>query len=224
MSGSRIVLVTGTDTGVGKTVVAAGLARCLVARGLRVLAVKPVESGCAVPPGDGEDGVVLARATGQVDPAAALDRLRAPLAPPLAAEREGVVLDADSWRARIEDLARRADVVLVEGAGGLLSPLTWDLTALDLARDLGAAALVVAADRLGSINHTRLTLRALREAMVPVLGVVWSAPACSDESSGGNVGALARVEPGVRTARLPRLARSGDADDYLREVASWIPA
>ncbi|MCU0727800.1 MAG: dethiobiotin synthase [Planctomycetes bacterium] len=224
MSGARIVLVTGTDTGVGKTVVAAALARTLVARGLRVVAVKPVESGCAVPPGEGEDGVVLARATGQAEPVAALDRLRAPLAPPLAAEREGVVLDVDSWRARIEDLAQRADIVLVEGAGGLLSPLTWELTALDLARDLGAAALVVAADRLGTISHARLVLGALRAAGIPVLGVIFSAPCAPDDSTGTNAAALARVEPGTRIASLPRLAGPGEADRHLAEVDSWILA
>jgi dethiobiotin synthetase len=222
MSGARIVLVTGTDTGVGKTVVAAGLARRLVARGLRVVAVKPVESGCSVPPGDGEDGVVLARATGQAEPAAALTRLSAPLAPPVAADREGVSLDPRAWCAAVRRLSAGADVVLVEGAGGLLSPLAWGFTAPDLARELGAAALVVAADRLGTLNHALLTLAALRAAEVPVLGVVFSAPCAPDDSTGTNGDALARVEPSLRIARVPRLAPPADAAECMTEVAAWI--
>jgi dethiobiotin synthase len=172
--GPRIVMVTGTDTGVGKTFVACRLARALTGAGRRVLAVKPVESGCGPEPTDSEDGVLLARATGQSAPLAAFVRLRLPVAPPVAADREGVVLDHDEWCREIRTLSREAEIVLVEGAGGLLSPLTWETTALDLARDLEASALVIAPDRLGTINHTLLTLSALKSEGIPVLGVVFS--------------------------------------------------
>ena len=173
----RIILVTGTDTGVGKTVVAAGVARCLASRGVRVVAIKPVESGCLAEATNTEDGVILARATGQLEPKAALTRLRNPVAPPVAADREGVRLDSRRWLERIRKLSETADIVLIEGAGGLLSPLSWDDTARDLALRLDANVIVVASDRLGTLNHILLTLEVLEKSDVPVLGVVFSAPA-----------------------------------------------
>src|SRR5581483_545093 len=94
---ARLLLVTGTDTGVGKTVVAAGLLRCLRARGVRTRGVKPVESGCAETTEDEQDGVLLARAAAQRAPRAALVRLAAPVAPPVAADHEGLALDPAAW-------------------------------------------------------------------------------------------------------------------------------
>jgi len=219
---ARVVLVTGTDTEVGKTVVAAGLARALVRRGRRVAAVKPVESGCGEAPGETEDGVLLARAAGQDEPAAALVRLRTPVAPPVAAEREGRELDPGPWVETIRRLARDRDVVLVEGAGGLLSPLTWETTARDLGVALGADALVVAPDRLGCLNHALLTLEALRAAGLRTLGVVFGAPVAPDDSTGTNADALRRFAPDVRTATLPRLADPADAAARLEAVVEWI--
>ncbi|MHC4472552.1 MAG: dethiobiotin synthase [Planctomycetota bacterium] len=223
MSAPRIVLVTGTDTEVGKTVVGCGLARCLVGRGRRVVAVKPVESGCGPEPADSEDGVRLARAAGQEEPGTALTRLRAPLAPPVAADREGVRLDHHQWCRAIEELARHRDVVLVEAAGGLLSPSTWDADARDLAAALDAAALVVSPDRLGTLNHTLLTLEALGAGGVEVLGVVLNAPDSPDDSTGTNADALRRVAGPVRVAELPRLADPDrDAALHLEAVAGWL--
>lgn len=215
----RVIVVTGTDTEVGKTFVTAGLARALVARGLTVVAIKPVESG--VPAEDvspTEDGAILAAATGQAEPTAALQRLRTPVAPPVAADAEGVTLFPEAWRAAVARATAEADIVLVEGAGGLLSPLTWDLTALGLARELGAAALVVGADKLGTLNHTKLTLRTLESAGVEVLGVALSAPETADHSTGLNVPALAKR--GVRAVAVPR-----DADvnaSCWTEAAGWL--
>jgi len=217
----RTVLITGTDTGVGKTVVACGLARLLSREGRRVVAVKPVESGCGEKPGDGEDGVLLAAATGQSAPGTALVRLRTPLAPPVAADREGVVLDFAAWCREIRDLGRDADVILVEGAGGLLSPLTWDESALDLAMSLEAEALLVAPDRLGTLNHALLSRRVLAMAGVPLLGVVFVAPEVADASTGTNADAFGRVDGGARVAVLPRLGRAEAASDHLGAVAKW---
>lgn len=166
--------------------------------------------------------MTLAEAAGQREPRAALTRLAAPLAPPVAADRMGVELDWRHWVREIRRLSAGAEVALVEGAGGLLSPLAWDFTALDLARELKAVAIVVAADRLGTINHARLTLAALRAARVPVLGLVLSAPACPDDSTGGNAAALARVEPGLWIASIPRLADPLVAAAHLSPVAAWL--
>jgi hypothetical protein len=111
----RIVLVTGTDTGVGKTLVTAGLARNLSDRGVRVLAIKPVETGCGGTASEGEDGRILATAARQQAPTEALTRLRAPLAPPVAADLESANLDMGFWRSALHEYAEKSEVVLVEG-------------------------------------------------------------------------------------------------------------
>jgi dethiobiotin synthetase len=158
---TRFILVTGTDTGVGKTMVACALARSLADQGQRVCAIKPVETGCGASPGPREDGVQLARATGQVQPRMALCRLRAPLAAPQAAEAEGGSLNYENLLNLILELAKDQHVVLLEGAGGVLSPLTWQHTVIDLARDLSAQVVLVAADRLGTLSATRAACRVL---------------------------------------------------------------
>jgi dethiobiotin synthase len=221
ISAPRFLLVTGTDTGVGKTLVVCALAGALARRGRRVLAVKPVETGCAGTVAEEEDGVRLAAASGQRSPGAALTRLRAPLAPPVAAEAEGVQLRPAEWERELARLGAGQELVLVEGAGGLLSPLAWGYDARRLARALDAAVLVVAADRLGALNHCLLTLEALRRERVPVLGVVLSATATADAASGSNVAALTRC--GVaRVAMLPRVGAVADAGERLGAVVGWV--
>src|SRR5262249_36536399 len=151
------VVVSGTDTGVGKTFVSVALARAFVAAGRRTVAIKPLESGCSDDSCAGEDGAVLAAATGQAAPPQALVRLRAPLTPALAAEREGVEVNVARLVAEIRALAASADVALVEGAGGVLSPLSWTGDITDIAKDLDARVLLVASDRLGTIHQVHAT-------------------------------------------------------------------
>lgn len=218
---SRVV-VTGTGTEIGKTVVACGLARALSDRGIRVRAVKPVESGTRENPREREDGVQLARAARQDAPAEALVRLRAPLAPPVAAEREGVDLSMEEWVRTIEEIAAGVDVTIVEGAGGVLSPLTWTETARDLAGRLGAPALVVAPDRLGSLTHTLTAVEALRARNVEVLGAVYSAPDEGDASTGGNPETLRRFADGLRVERLGRVEGPDEAAAGVGAVAGWL--
>ena len=192
------LLVTATDTGVGKTWVAAALAAGLVERGLRVIATKPVESGCITECRVShldivdEDGVVLAHATKQASPRAALTRLCAPLAAPLAAEEQDVSLSFDTWCASLGDLSRGADAMVVEGCGGFLSPLTWSHTSRELALALDAQLLVVAPNRLGSISHLRLLLEAARAARIHVFAIVYVADARPDRSSLSNADAVRR--------------------------------
>lgn len=219
---AKIVVITGTDTGVGKTLVGAGLAFALSRQGKRVIAVKPVESGCRQGVSSDEDGAILAEAAGQADPKHALVRLRAPLAPPVAAALEGCFLDMDAWCAHILEVADAAEVVLVEGAGGLLSPLTWKETTRDLARRLGARALVVASDRLGTLNHTLLTLEVLAASNIPVGGIVFSAPESPDESTGRNADSLRRFAEIDRAVTVPRVTGWREASEHLEEVARWI--
>jgi len=175
------LFIAGTDTGVGKTTVACGLAAALALGGTRVGVFKPAETGC--PPGPdgqrrGEDAYRLQMfsgsdaAPGDVCPYA----LPEPLAPALAARRAGVRIDLDVLVAAHARITAVHDVTLVEGAGGLLVPLTDSLTFADLAVRLRAPVLVVVASRLGAINHALLTVRAARALGLDVLGYVVNFP------------------------------------------------
>lgn len=205
------LLVTGTDTGVGKTFVACALAHAWRAAGRRVSVVKPVETGVVDVP---EDALALAAAAADGAP---LDdvcpyRLRAPLAPAVAAAREGVAVDVERIAALIARRARAADVLVVEGAGGLLVPIAETTTYLDLAARLGLPLLLVGANRLGTVNHCALTARVAAAAGVPVLGFVLSQPAAvADESAASNA-ATVEALTGLRCLGvLPHLARAEDA-------------
>lgn len=215
-----IVLVTGTDTGVGKTWAASALARAASGDGRRVVAVKPFETGCADAP-DAEDGVLLARASGQAAPRQALVRLRSPVAVPEAAEREGVTVDYDAVLRELRSLVGGAELALVEGAGGLLSPITWERSAVNLARDLGARVLVVAADRLGTISHCLTALRVLEAERSDVLGVVLTTPEHADASTGSNARAIARLAS-VRVHVAPRATDPAQAARAMQPVLSWL--
>lgn len=171
----RGCFVTGTDTGVGKTVVAAAIAAALVQRGERVAAFKPVVTGLAEPPRSGwpPDHELLALASGQPDAIAVSPLLfDPPVSPHLAAELAGRSIDP----AALVDHARRAgtrcDALVVEGVGGLLVPLALDYSVRDLACDLALPIVVAARPGLGTINHTLLTLDAARAAGLLVAGVV----------------------------------------------------
>ncbi len=193
------ILVTGSGTGVGKTFVTSAIGSALAETSAAVIAIKPVESGVGSLPLAVQDGALLSAATGQTEPRLALTTLRDPLAPPVAADREGSVLDWTAWISYLEGVS--ADFLLVEGAGGLLSPLTWSKTSLDLALELAAPVLLVAKDKLGVLNSVLLTITVAVNSGVEVLGVVLSEPAVPDESTGTNAAALERV---LRARGLPQ--------------------
>lgn len=222
MSDTRILLVTGTDTGVGKTWVTSALARALVQQGRRVVAIKPVETGSKGTPGATEDGVLLAAATGQAAPRMALHRFADPVAPAVAAEREGRALDFDDVLAEIERYAEGSEVTLIESAGGLLAPIAWDWNAADLAESLGARVLVVGADRLGVINHTLLTLSALELAGLLTAGVILTTPATADVSSGTNAEAIARLSGVERILVAPRTNDPAAAAAAIAPAIAWF--
>ncbi len=222
MSPPRIVLVTGTDTGVGKTWTGCALARALVARGTRVVALKPAETGTGHLPAATEDGVMLARATGQAAPLQALRRFRPPVAAAIAADAEGTPLDFDTIVAEIEGHAAGSEVTLVETAGGLLAPFAWDWNAVDLAEALGATVLVVAANRLGTINHTLLTLSALEFGGLLPAGIVLTAPEQPDESSATNREAIVRLSGLERVLEVPRTTDESAAAHAVAPVVEWV--
>ena len=219
---NETLLVTGTDAGVGTTWVACALARTLRQAGRAVLAVKAVETGCGEGPPEAEDGARLAAATGQREPARALRRFRATMAPAAAAEREGTAIDLDELAGEIEALAQDSDLVLLEGSGGLLAPFGWDWNIVDLAQAFEATALVVGSDRLGTINHTLLNLSALDLAGLRVAGIVLNAPPQPDATTGSNASAIARISGIDRVREVPRNDQPDQASAWLVEVAGWL--
>ena len=224
------LLVTGTDIGVGKTWVTCALARALREGERRVVAIKPVETGCTGQPAKSEDGVRLARATGQTQPAHAILRLADPVAPVISSERAGAEIDFDALVLKIERFAESAEYALIEGAGGLLAPITWEWNMADLARALNAGALVVAADRLGTINHTLLTLSALELAGIPCAGVVLTMAEqargergeVKDASIGTNAAAIARLSGIERILSIPRLGDDRASAESMIPVIEWL--
>jgi dethiobiotin synthetase len=217
-----ITLVVGTDTGVGKTWISASLARALRLAGQQVIAVKPIETGITDPPSAGEDGALLAEATGQAGPRRALVRLPGALGPAIAAEQAGVEVDYDDLVARLRSLATPETLLIVEGTGGLLSPLTWQDNHLDLAHSLDARVLLVAADRFGTISHTLMALRVLRAEKIPVLGIVLNQVEAPDESSRTNAMAIQRLAEQTPVVVVPRLDDPVQAAEALKEAAGWI--
>lgn len=172
---SRAYLVTGTDTGIGKTTVACCLAAGLAARGRRVGVMKPVETGCEP---DAAGVLVPADATrlrffsGCREPLERIcpERFRAPLAPSAAARREGRRVDLRTLAATVREIASAHDVSFIEGAGGLLVPVDGRTTFADLARDWQLPVLVVVGNRLGALNHAQLTVAHARAAGLHVAG------------------------------------------------------
>lgn len=156
------IFITGTDTGVGKTFVTCALAAFLKNLGYRVGVMKPAETGCAEKDGElfADDAYRLKRASGcdESNDRICPYRLPEPLAPSIAAERAGVKIDIDRLRSICQEITAKHDVTLIEGAGGLMVPLLPSYTFADFARVAKLPVLVVAANKLGVINHLLLTL------------------------------------------------------------------
>ena len=218
----QALLIAGTDTGVGKTWVARALSLAMARSGRRVVAVKPVETGCGEATRAEEDGALLAAATGQPEPREALLRFAAPLAPALAAEAEGETIDLDALVLRIEALGEGADLVLLEGWGGLLSPITWEWNIVDLARTLGAPVLLVGGDRSGAISQGLLCLSALELAGLELTGLVLTTPEEPDASTGTNAAAIARISGMDRVATLPRAKDPAAIVTAVAPVLTWL--
>ncbi|RLA90072.1 MAG: dethiobiotin synthase [Deltaproteobacteria bacterium] len=174
---TRGVFVTGTDTGVGKTVIAAGLTAALRELGQAAVYFKPIQSGARATE-DGlipDDALFAQQMANLEEPLAMLTpiSLKLPLAPAVAAAQAGVRIDLNRIAAAFNDLARRYDFLVVEGAGGLYVPLIdTDFLVLDLACWLNLPLVVVARPGLGTINHTTLSVKAALSAGLEVAGII----------------------------------------------------
>ena len=202
------LFVTGTGTGIGKTLVAAALCRELRAAGRPVRALKPVLSGYDPAARDESDPGVLLAGLGEAvteDAVAAIApwRFSAPLSPDMAAAREGRRLDLREIVAFCR--AQKGDPLLIEGIGGAMVPLDDDHTVLDWIAALAAPALVVTGSYLGTISHTLTTLAALRGRGVRVSGLVISESAESPVPPAETAQTIARHAGALPIAILPRL-------------------
>ncbi|MCC6318767.1 MAG: dethiobiotin synthase [Gemmatimonadaceae bacterium] len=217
--------ITGTDTGVGKTVVTCTIAAGLTARGLRVAAMKPVETGVA--PDDVErDGARLARAAGGRIALATLAPITfpEPLAPLVASRQAGRPIDPGLLDRAVDAAAAGADALLVEGAGGLLVPVTESDSFAELFRRWRLDTLIVAANRLGVINHVRLTTQTARRAGLHVCAIALNhVNAASDASMASNAALLHELEH-VPVIEFPWQATARHLDGAVERLLHLLPS
>lgn len=210
----RIIVVTGTDTGVGKTVFTALLVAHLRARGRSIAALKPICSGGR------DDARVLRRALAD---ALSLDEInpwhfRVPLAPLLAARKERKRIALLEVVSHVHQIATRVETVLVEGAGGVLSPLGENFSTRELINALGAEVIVVARNQIGVVNHVRLTLAALPPLVASHARVVLMSPKKDDAASRTNRGLLTELIGEGRVSVLPWFMNVGHWERNLAQA------
>jgi dethiobiotin synthetase len=215
MSSMRGVFVTGTNTEVGKSVVAAAICAALAARGERVAAFKPAVTGLDEPAGEfGRDHELLASVAnaGQSPEEVAPHGFGPPVSPHLAAELAGILIEP----AELVAAARAHELLVCEGVGGLLVPITPGYLVRDLAIDLGLPVVIAARTGLGTISHTLLTVESARAAGLRVAGVVMTpwpdAPAEMERSNRATVERLGDVQvTGLPRTTPGRLAEAGSS-------------
>jgi len=227
MNQIRGLFVTGTDTGVGKTVVTAALAAALRAQRLNVGVWKPVQSGTLLGSG-ASDAERLLQYTGMNERAEAVApfTFEAPLTPLLAAKQAGLTLTLQEIVAAGEPLMNRYESLLIEGAGGVAVPLTDDALVADLIAELRIPALIVARSGLGTINHTLLTVSFLRQYKIPVLGFILndgeSAEIHDDPSIATNAELIERYSGIKFLGRFPCLHDETNTETLIRTVREMI--
>ena len=220
------LFITGTDTGVGKTYVARLIARSLREQGARVGVYKPAASGCRIEQGRAmsDDAIALWETAGQPG---GLDRVcpqcfAAPLAPHLAARAEGRTVDRDLLRRGLDYWRQRSDVLLVEGVGGLLSPVSDDDYVADLAHEFGLPLVVVSRNVLGTISQTLQTLHvaATYRGGLRVAGVVLN-DVDPPEQSADDLSTRTNPEELRQRCRAPLLAHVSWNASELAPAVDW---
>ncbi len=229
----QAIFITGTDTGVGKTFFTCGLARMLKSYGYSVGVMKPAETGCELRDGQphAEDAERLKLAAGCADPIEKICPYRLPeaLAPSIAAERSGVRIDVELLLTVLEEIKAAHDVTLVEGAGGLMVPLLPSYTFADFARVAKLPVIVVAANKLGAINHLLLSLEHASCKDLTVLGYVLNRLSNEDSlATDTNREVLAGLTGAACLGELPfqetgiAIADLFEAELDLRTIELWI--
>ncbi len=211
--------VTGTDTGVGKTTIAAALIARVHALGRRVVPMKPVETG--VGPGDGGDAARLIAAAGGKHSLADVSpyRLAEPLAPTVASRQAGITLAIEQLDHAFGRLSTHAELMVVEGAGGLLVPITRDVSFRTLFRRWNLEVIIVALNRLGVLNHVLLTVEAATNVGLTVRGIVLNSgvTVSTDRAVVSNLGELKGHVPGIPVIPFSPIA-NGDSQVTLAEA------
>ncbi|WP_341232135.1 dethiobiotin synthase [uncultured Methylophaga sp.] len=212
------IFVTGTDTEVGKTRISVGLIKVLQQQGLRVAAMKPVASGCEWRDGQlqNEDALALSQQADiklpylQVNPYA----FEPAIAPHLAAKQVGETISLTVLESQFTAMRLQADAVVVEGAGGWLVPLNDQQTIADLAKALNLPVVLVVAIKLGCINHALLTVQAIADSGLKLVG--WVANDFLDDSqSTAIIQSLKQRIAAPCLGIVPKLAEDEDASVYL---------
>jgi len=211
----RIFFITGTDTGAGKTVLTVLLAQYLRARGISVAALKPVCSGGR------EDAQAIYRALGETLPLDEINpwHFRAAIAPSLAARLEKKTVALASVLAHVRAMQKKSNVTLVEGAGGLLSPLGKDFDSRDLMAALRATPIIVAQNKLGVVNHLLLTLEALPKNLRGRAKIVFMSPPKPDAASALNSKLLSEFLSPRDVFTLPWLGKPFSPREALQRPA-----
>lgn len=219
------LFITGTDTEVGKTYVAARITRDLARQGVAVGTYKPVCSGCdPVPDATArDDPSLLWKASGQRGTLTAVcpQRFAAPLAPPLAARHAGQQVDSQRILDGLTYWSEQCDFLIVEGAGGLLSPLTDTWLNADVASRMGYPLIVVAANRLGCVNHTLQTLvaAAAHRPPLPVAGIVLNQ---AHPNEAGDISLPTNRALIEQFADVPVLTEMAYGGDEFSESVNWL--
>ena len=222
----KALFVTGTDTGVGKTLFAAALARLLTRKGLRVGVMKPVESGVDDVQILGADANLLSWAAVNDQPADLVSpyRLQAAVAPSVAASHEGVKIVPSVIQEAFDTLCDQHDFVIVEGAGGLMTPIAGGFLVADLILMLQLPALVVCRPNLGTINHTMLTLFTAQQLGIKTAGYIINDmpdnPDMAEDKAPHSLGSLATEELLGVTPHIPEI----DQHQAVENLADAIQA
>lgn len=223
---SNILLVTGTDTGVGKTTVSSLLLRSLHQQGIPVAALKPVETGCEYRRREffaADAHALWESAGGDLNDAdrSCLYRFSLPLAPQAAAEEVGDKIDLGLICETIRLRASAVQLLLVEGAGGILVPISEGRTFADVASETGAAVLVIVGSKLGALNHALLTFELLKRRGIDCLGYVFNDLFASSNGAAvnrTNRSMLARLAANYGVAELAALGYIPSADPYSTDA------
>lgn len=217
---AKAIFITGTDTGVGKSIASATIALLLRRQGHKVGVMKPVTSGCLERDGKriSEDAELMAFGAGiELTPDCTPYLLMAPLAPSISAEKEGVRIDFGVIKEAFQRLAAEFDYLIVEGAGGLMVPLAGGLLMSDLAQHLGLPIAVVARPNLGTVNHTLLTAFSARNLGLEVKGVIVNRyPEHPDEASGYAPHLISSLSGALLLGTFPEVPGE---DDFARVSA-----